>query len=72
MMITCVIFSLVLGLLMLNCAITRQATSIMAKHPVTSDVVRQIGHGEAVGAADAYNWQVTMLDDAAQCSRRDA
>jgi hypothetical protein len=44
----------------------------MANYSAESDVVRQIGYGEAVRAADAYNWQVTMLDDAAQCSRRDA
>ena len=40
--------------------------------PVARHIGLEVLHNEAVRAADAYNWQVTMLDDAAQCSRRDA
>jgi hypothetical protein len=71
-MFICAVLSLILIITRINRSITRQTSLIMANYSAESDVVRQIGHGEAVRAADAYNWQVTMLDDAAQCSRRDA
>ena len=68
-MITWSLISLILSMTMTNLSITRQTYLIMANYPAESDVVRQVSHGEAVRATDAYNRQATLLDDAAQCSR---